>query len=29
MTGQGGHTAYAIPHGRLREAMRKYNRLVK
>ena len=27
LTGQNGHTAYAIPHDRLREAMRKYNRL--
>ena len=29
MTGVNGNTVYAIPHDRLREAMRKYNRLVK
>ena len=27
MTGVNGNTVYAIPHDRLREAMRKYNRL--
>lgn len=27
MTGYNGNTAHAIPHGRLREALRKYNRL--
>ncbi len=29
MTGVNGNTVYAIPHDRLREAMRKYNRLAK
>jgi L-aminopeptidase/D-esterase-like protein len=29
MTGVDGHTVYALPHDRLREALRKYNRLVK
>ncbi|HLL75058.1 MAG TPA: P1 family peptidase [Pyrinomonadaceae bacterium] len=29
MTGQNGNTAHAIPHERLREVLRKYNRLVK
>ena len=28
MTGVNGHTAYALPHDRLREILRKYNRLV-
>ena len=27
MTGKGGTRVYAIPHDRLREALRKYNRL--
>lgn len=27
MTGVDGHTVYALPHDRLREALRKYNRL--
>jgi D-aminopeptidase len=29
MTGVDGHTVYALPHDRLREVLRKYNRLVK
>jgi len=29
MTGVGGNTVYAIPHDRLKEAMKKYNRLAK
>ena len=29
MTGVNGNTVYALPHDRLREALRKYNRLVK
>ena len=29
MKGVNGNTAYAIPHDRLREVLRKYNRLVK
>jgi len=29
MTGVNGNTVYAIPHDRLREALRKYNRLAK
>jgi len=29
MTGVDGHTAIALPHNRLREALKKYNRLVK
>ena len=29
MTGINGNTTYAIPHDRLREALRKYNRLVE
>jgi len=29
MTGQGGHTVIALPHDKLREVLRKYNRLVK
>jgi len=28
MTGVEGHTAYALPHDRLRDVLRKYNRLV-
>jgi D-aminopeptidase len=27
MTGINGHTVEALPHGRLREVLRKYNRL--
>jgi L-aminopeptidase/D-esterase-like protein len=27
MTGVNGHTVYALPHDRLREILRKYNRL--
>jgi D-aminopeptidase len=27
MTGVDGHTVYALPHDRLRDALRKYNRL--
>ena len=27
MTGVDGHTVYALPHDRLREVLRKYNRL--
>ena len=27
MTGVDGHTVYALPHDRLREILRKYNRL--
>ena len=27
MTGINGHTAFALPHDRLREILRKYNRL--
>ena len=27
MTGVNGHTVYALPHDRLREALRKFNRL--
>jgi D-aminopeptidase len=29
MTGVDGHTVYALPHDRLREVLKKYNRLVK
>ena len=29
MTGVDGHTVYALPHDRLREVLRKYNRFVK
>jgi D-aminopeptidase len=29
MTGVDGHTAYGLPHDRLREVLQKYNRLVK
>ncbi|MDQ3686751.1 MAG: P1 family peptidase [Acidobacteriota bacterium] len=29
MTGAGGNTVYAIPHERLKEVMKKYNRLAK
>lgn len=29
MTGANGNTVYALPHDRLREVMKKYNRLVK
>jgi D-aminopeptidase len=29
MTGAGGHTVMALPHDRLREVLRKYNRLLK
>jgi L-aminopeptidase/D-esterase-like protein len=29
MKGINGNTAYAIPHDRLREVLKKYNRLVK
>ena len=29
MTGIDGHTAHALPHDRLREVLRKYNRLVR
>jgi L-aminopeptidase/D-esterase-like protein len=29
MTGYKGNTVYALPHGRLQEALRKYNRLQK
>ncbi len=29
MTGIDGHTAIALPHDRLREVLRKYNRLAK
>ena len=29
MTGVDGHTAIALPHDRLREVLKKYNRLVK
>jgi len=29
MTGREGHTAYALPHDKLREVLRKYNRLAK
>jgi L-aminopeptidase/D-esterase-like protein len=29
MTGYDGHTAYALPHEKLREVLRKYNRLAK
>jgi D-aminopeptidase len=29
MTGQGGHTVIALPHDKLREVLKKYNRLVK
>jgi D-aminopeptidase len=29
MTGINGNTVYALPHDRLREALKKYNRLVK
>jgi D-aminopeptidase len=29
MTGVDGHTVYGLPHDRLREVLRKYNRLVK
>jgi len=29
MTGREGHTAYALPHDRLRDVLRKYNRLAK
>jgi len=29
MTGQGGHTVFAMPHDQLREVLKKYNRLVK
>jgi len=29
MTGIDGHTAIALPHDRLREVLKKYNRLVK
>ena len=28
MTGVDGHTVYALPHDRLREVLRKYNRLI-
>ena len=27
MTGAGGNTVYALPHDRLRDALKKYNRL--
>jgi len=29
MTGYDGHTVYALPHDKLREVMKKYNRLTK
>ena len=29
MTGYDGHTAYALPHDKLREVLKKYNRLIK
>jgi D-aminopeptidase len=29
MTGIDGHTVIALPHDRLREVLKKYNRLVK
>jgi D-aminopeptidase len=29
MTGVDGHTACALPHDRLQEVLKKYNRLVK
>ena len=29
MTGINGNTVYALPHDRLREVLRKYNRLEK
>ena len=29
MTGINGHTVIALPHDRLREVLRKYNRLAK
>ena len=29
MTGVNGHTVMALPHDRLREILKKYNRLVK
>jgi D-aminopeptidase len=29
MTGQGGHTVIALPHDKLREVLKKYNRLAK
>jgi hypothetical protein len=29
MTGIDGHTAIALPHDRLREVLKKYNRLAK
>ena len=29
MTGIDGHTVYGIPHDRLRDVLRKYNRLVE
>jgi len=29
MTGVDGHTVVALPHDRLREVLRKYNRLAK
>jgi len=29
MTGYGGHTVYALPHDKLREVLKKYNRLAK
>ena len=29
MTGQGGNTRFALPHGRLQDVLRRYNRLAK
>ena len=29
MTGYDGHTVYALPHDKLREVLKKYNRLAK
>lgn len=29
MTGVNGNTVYAIPHDRLKDALRKYNRLIR
>jgi len=29
MTGYDGHTVYALPHDKLREVLKKYNRLSK
>jgi hypothetical protein len=29
MTGYDGHTVYALPHNKLRDVLREYNRLAK